>query len=193
MSGGSGRCRRPCGAGTPAGRCRSVARPPEVARTGRSWTRCRRCPPCRPTGTSPSRGMVRERDEVGEADLGVLVQAELGRLHGDLAAHARRLDPVEDLEVVGDDRLGLGEALEVLAEAGIHRRDASPLEGNGGRERVTEGLAGHESAHGSLHEPHPRQRSFSHRSARPTGRPGACSLLDEARSGPCVDGTRRSG
>ena len=74
------------------------------------------------------RGVLGEPDEVREADLGVLVEPELRRLDRDLAIDARR--PVirsMQLDVVGDDLVGLGQALEVLAEPRVHRRDPGRL------------------------------------------------------------------
>jgi hypothetical protein len=69
-----------------------------------------------------------EPDEVRQADLGIVVEPELGGLDRDLAADAGRLDAIEQLQVVGRDVVGLGQALEVLTEAGVQRDDALGLE-----------------------------------------------------------------
>ena len=102
-------------------------------------------------------GVVRQGDEVGEAGVRIVVEAQLGGLDRDLAAHPGRLDPIEDLEVVVDDRLGLLEAVEVLAETRVHRGDPGPFERHGRGQGVIERLAGHEPPDGPLHESHPGQ------------------------------------
>ena len=96
-------------------------------------------------------------DEVGEADLRVVVEPELGRLDRDLAGDPGSDDLVDGLDVVVGDLVGRREVLEVLAEPGVHRPDPGRLERQRGRERVLERLARHEPADGALHEPEPRQ------------------------------------
>ena len=58
---------------------------------------------------------------------------------------------------MGDDRVGLGEALEVLAEPRVDRRDPGRLQRLGGGQRIVHRLAGHEPPDGPAHEPEPRQ------------------------------------
>ena len=91
--------------------------------------------------------------EMDQAGVGVVIEAELGRLDGDLAVDAGGLDPVDQRPVVRGDLVRLREALEVLAEARVERADAGGLEGDGRGQRVIHRLAGHEPADGTPHEP----------------------------------------
>jgi hypothetical protein len=94
-----------------------------------------------------------DADDVGEAGRRVEVQAQLGGLHRDLAADPGGHDPVGQLQVVGHDLVRLGQALEVLAEPGVHGADPGRLKGRGRLQRVVHRLARHEPPDGSLHEP----------------------------------------
>jgi hypothetical protein len=98
-----------------------------------------------------------EPDEVLVGPVLVEVQPELRRLDADLAIDAASGDRIEHRDVVVRDRIGLLEALEVLAEPGVHRPDAGGLQGLGGIQRRLEGLAGHEPTNGPAHEPESRQ------------------------------------
>ena len=101
--------------------------------------------------------MLGDPDQVGEADLGVVVEAELGRLDRQLAGDPGRHDLVHRLDVVVGDLVGRGQVLEVLAEPRVHRADPRRLERQSRRQRVLERLARHESADGAAHEPESRQ------------------------------------
>ena len=87
----------------------------------------------------------------------VEIEAELRGFDRDFAVDRRSDDPVDELDVVVGDRLGLVERREVLAEPRVHRPDAGSLERPGGAERVFHGLARHEATDGPAHEPQPRQ------------------------------------
>ena len=95
--------------------------------------------------------------EMGQAGVGVVIEAKLGRLDGDLAVDAGGLDPVDERPVVRGDLVGLREALEVLAEPRVERTDAGGLEGGGRVQRVLHRFAGHEPPDGAPHEREARQ------------------------------------
>ena len=97
--------------------------------------------------------MLGQAEDVREAGGRVVVETELGRLDRDLAVDPGGHDPVGQLEVVGRDLIGLGQALEVLAEPRVERGDAGRLERERRLERVVQGLAGHEPPHRPAHEP----------------------------------------
>ena len=96
--------------------------------------------------------MLGDPDEMAEAQVGVEVEAELGRLDRDLAGDARRHDPVDGIEVVGGDLIRLVHVFQVLAKPRVQRGDAGRLQRQGRRQGVRERLAGHESTHGTAHE-----------------------------------------
>ena len=103
------------------------------------------------------RRVLRDPDQIGEADVGVVVEPELGRLDRDLAGDPGGDDLVDGFEVVRGDLVRFGQVREVLTEPGVHRPDPRGLERQSGREGVLERLAGHEPADGTLHEPESRQ------------------------------------
>ncbi len=82
----------------------------------------------------------------------VVVQAELGRLHRDLAVQPARPDRIEDPDVVVRDGIRGGQALEILPELRVHGPDARGLQRRRGVQRGVHGLAGHEPTDGPLHE-----------------------------------------
>jgi hypothetical protein len=92
--------------------------------------------------------MLGEAEDVRDTGGGVVVEAQLRGLDRDLAVDPGRHDPVGQLEVMGHDRIRLGQALEVLAESRIERRDPGRLKRPSRLERVVHGLAGHEPPDG---------------------------------------------
>ena len=72
--------------------------------------------------------MLGQAHEVLEADLGIVIESELGRLDRDLAVDPGGHDLVDRVDVVRRDLVRRGEVLEVLAEARIHRADPDGLE-----------------------------------------------------------------
>ncbi len=85
--------------------------------------------------------------QMPKAELLVQIQPELRRLHRNLRAQAGGLNPVEHVEVVARDLLGLLDARQVLAEFGEEGADAPLLLRRGRRHGVLEPLAGHEGGH----------------------------------------------
>ena len=133
-------------------------------------------------------GMLGEPDEVGEADVRVVVEPELGGLDRDLAVDPGGHDLVDRLEVVGGDLLGLGEVLEVLAEPRVERADPGGLERQRGRQGILECLARHEPADRPAHEPKPWQTLFQPAVAGGPQEHAAHRVLHrQARAGPSDD------
>ena len=102
-------------------------------------------------------GALGETAQALERLLGVEVQAEVCRLHGDLGVEPSFLDQVQQREVVVGDGVGIGGILDVLPQVRERRGDAVGGESLGRRDRILHPLAGHEPGHHRADEPVSRE------------------------------------
>ncbi len=102
-------------------------------------------------------GALREAAQSLERLLRVEVQTQVRRLHGDLGVETSPFDQVEEPEVVLRDGIGVGRALDVLAQERERHRDPFRRKSFRGLEGVLHRLAGHEAPDGRADEPEPRE------------------------------------